>query len=96
MKLTPEQRKQRAQIAANVRWSKSDAETRLTTTQAGRDAANQRFIDMVDPQRKLGEAERAKLVKNARAAYFQKLAFNRSRNQQARKAARADVSQRTA
>lgn len=83
-KLTPSQRHQRAKIASNARWAKTaDREKRLAVTQAGRDAAEARFIDIVDPERKLSEAERAKAVRNAKTAYFTGLAFRRSRNRQA-------------
>jgi hypothetical protein len=54
----------------------------LAETKPGRDAAERRFADQVDPERKLGEAERAKLIRNAKSAHFQRLAYKRSRRSQ--------------
>ena len=82
-KLTPSQRRQRGRIAANARWASTpDHESRLAVTKAGRDAAEQRFADQVDPDRTLTEAERAKAIRNAKRAYFQQLAFRSSRARQ--------------
>ncbi|UXA16978.1 hypothetical protein [Mycobacterium sp. SMC-4] len=84
-KLTAAQRHQRAKIAANTRWAQTpDHASRLAVTQPGRDAAERRFADLVDPDRKLSETERAKAIRNAKAAHFQQLAFRASRARQRR------------
>jgi hypothetical protein len=81
--LSPEQRKLRAQIAANTRWSREDP--RVGTARA-RAAWYRRFLDQVDPDRTLPPAERDRRVQAAVRAEMQRLAFLSSKARGARKA----------
>ena len=58
--LTPVQRSIRGRIAANIRWANEP--DRLAATKPGRDAAFQKLLDEVDPERTLtsGRAWRAR------------------------------------
>ena len=80
MPMTPEQRKLRAQLAANIRWSRE--RDRVEATRVARDKFNERFINDVDPNRELDPGLRSKLAENARTAYFQRLALKSSRARQ--------------
>ena len=75
-KLTPEQRRLRAQIAANARWSREDPAPNAARGQAGLTA---KFEREVDPDGSLPPAERARRVEAAKRAHFQRLAFASSR-----------------
>jgi hypothetical protein len=81
--LSPEQRKLRAQIAANTRWSREDP--RVGAARA-RPAWYRRFLDQVDPDRTLPPAERDRRVQAAVRAEMQRLAFLSSKARGARKA----------
>jgi hypothetical protein len=70
--MTPEQRSLRARIAAHTQWSLEDNRTERTA--AARKAAEDRFVDLVDPDRKLPPEERAKRAANARSAHFSRMA----------------------
>lgn len=72
--MTPEQRSQRSRLAAQAR----DAQGK-TNTGPARAAFEQRFVNMVDPDRVLPEAERAKRADAARSAHFTRMAFLSSR-----------------
>lgn len=65
----------RARIAANARWAKES--DRSAATARARATFEARFEDQVDPERKLTEEERWKRVKNARAAYYARIAPQR-------------------
>jgi len=62
----------RARMAAYMLHARYDP--RETTKAAGR-AFNQRFLDQVDPDRRLLEAERHRRADAARRAYFTRLAY---------------------
>jgi hypothetical protein len=70
--LTPTQRSMRARIAANTRWSREDPAATASRGQAGLLA---KFVDQVDPDRQLPEAERIRRAEAARRAHMQRLAF---------------------
>jgi hypothetical protein len=70
--LTPEQRTQRARLAAHTRWSQHDSVEHAHKMRA---AFEQRFLDEVDPDRTLPEAERVRRAEQARKAYFTRLAY---------------------
>jgi hypothetical protein len=53
------------------------------TSKPGRDAANKRFEDDVDPDGVLPEAERKRRADQARKAYFTELAFKSARARRA-------------
>jgi hypothetical protein len=74
--LTPTQRIQRARIAALTRWSREDPAATAARGQAGLLA---KFVDQVDPDRVLPEAERQRRAEAARRAHMQRLAFASSK-----------------
>lgn len=84
--LTPAQRKLRAQIAANTRWSREDPAPGAARGQAGLLA---RFEREVDPDNTLPPAERARRVESAKKAHFARLALRSARVRGARKATAA-------
>lgn len=76
MALTPEQRTQRARLAALTRWSREDPSTNAARGQAGLLA---RFEREVDPNGELAPAERLRRAEAARRAHMVRLAFRSSR-----------------
>jgi hypothetical protein len=72
-KMTPAERRLRAQIAAHSRWAKED--DRRAATQAMRDGLQARFEHQVDPDGTLDPTERARRAANARSEYFKRLAL---------------------
>jgi len=72
LSLSPEQRSQRARIAAHAMHAKNDVRE---TTRAARDKFDERFLDEVDPGRILPEPERLRRAEHARKAYFARLSF---------------------
>jgi len=62
----------RARMAAYTLHARYDPRE---TTKAARRAFNQRFIDQVDPEGRLPEAERHRRAEAARRAYFTRLAY---------------------
>lgn len=81
--LTPAQRKLRAQIAANTRWSREDPAPAAARGQAGLQA---RFEREVDPDQTLAPEERARRASAACKAHFQRLALRSARVRGSRKA----------
>jgi hypothetical protein len=84
MPLTPAQRKLRAQIAANTRWSQEDPAPTAARGQAGLQA---RFEREVDPGGTLPPAERGRRAEAAKRAHFQRLALASAKARAARKTA---------
>lgn len=82
LSLSPEQRRLRAQIAANTRWSKEDPKEGTKPARAGYE---RRFELEVDPAGVLPETERKRRATSAMRAHMQRLALASSR---ARKAAK--------
>ncbi len=82
MPLTPAQRRLRAQLAANTRWSKEDPTATATRGQAGLLA---RFEREVDPDNELHPVERYRRAQNAHQAHMQRLALASSKARAARK-----------
>lgn len=74
--LTAAERSRRARLAAHARWAKSDGPE---GTQAARAAFLARFEREVDPGGVLPPDERARRAEHAKRAYFQGMAFARSR-----------------
>lgn len=70
--LTPTERALRGRIGAFALHARHDPRA---TTAAARLAFNGRFVDLVDPERTLPEAERGRRVEAARKAYFTRLAY---------------------
>lgn len=75
-RLTPEQRTQRARLAAYTRWSQEDPAANAARGQAGLLA---RFERQVDPNNELAPAERTRRAEAARRAHMLSLAFKSSR-----------------
>lgn len=73
--LTPEQRAQRARIAAYAMLAKHDPKE---TTKNARKAFLATFEDQVDPERQLDPPERQRRAEAARKEYFARLAFRSS------------------
>jgi hypothetical protein len=88
MTLPPAQRKLRAQIAANTRWSREDPAPAAARGQAGLQAS---FEKQVDPDGTLEPAERARRAECARKAHMQRLALASAKARSARKAAAAEA-----
>lgn len=72
MALTPEQRRQRAKLAAHTRWSREDPAPTAARGQAGLVA---RFERDVDPDGTLTPAERARRAEHARRAHMARMAL---------------------
>jgi hypothetical protein len=77
--MTPEQRRLRAQIAANARWSRYMA--REDQASASRAAIIARLEREVDPEGQLNPAERAVLVKAAARELSARLNAAKSRRE---------------
>ncbi|MDQ3691866.1 MAG: hypothetical protein M3406_17900 [Chloroflexota bacterium] len=81
--LTPAERSQRSRIGAYALHARYDARV---TTAAARQAFDRRFLDLVDPGRRLSERERTRRAKAARKAYFTRLAYLSARRRSGRNA----------
>ena len=79
--LSPAERVLRARVAAYMLHARHDPRE---TTQAARRAFDQRFVDQVDPDRRLPERERHRRAESARRAYFARLAYLSARRRRAR------------
>lgn len=76
-RMTPEQRKRRAQLAANTRWAKPLA--RQEQADASREALWRRFENQVDPDGVLPEEQRRQLATNAAKAHSARMNMVRQR-----------------
>lgn len=74
--LTPSLRSQRARLGGLATAAKHDSKE---TTRAAREAFDRRFLDEVDPDRELPQAERMRRAAAARKLYFAQLAFKSAR-----------------
>lgn len=83
MPLTPEQRRQRARLAALSRWAKEDPTLQALKLQAGIRA---KFEREVDPNNELAPVERGRRAEAARKAHLARIALKSSRARAARKA----------
>lgn len=70
--LTPSERSLRARLAAQTMHSRNDS--RVTSAPA-RAAAEKRFLDEVDLERVLPEAERLRRAECAKKAHFTRMAY---------------------
>lgn len=82
--LTPAQRTLRARTAAQTRWSRESPAEQVGKMRHGFLA---RFLDEVDPDRVLPEAERQRRAESALRAHMSRLALASSRARGARRAA---------
>ena len=80
--VTPEQRRLRAQIAANTRWSRPMS--REDQADAARAAIHERLEREVDPLRELSPDERGRRVRSAARALSAKLNSAKARKRQRR------------
>lgn len=79
--LTPEQRRQRARIAANTRWKNTDPVEASAAARAGFLA---KFENEVDPNRVLTPEERSRRANVALRLHMQRLAFKSSKARRGR------------
>lgn len=81
--LTPEQRTLRAKLAAHASHKNHSGSDRV---KAANDARFQKYVDQVDPHRKLPEAERLRRAKQAEKEEMTRLAFlsSKARSQRAK------------
>ena len=70
--MTPAERRLRGRAGAFAMHSRNDVRE---TSKAGRDAAFQRFLDQVDPDRTLPAAERERRAEAARKAHMSSIAL---------------------
>lgn len=83
-KLSPSERRLRAQLAAHARWSRED---RGAASARQRRVILRRFENEVDPDGKLSPDERAKRANNAMQSHMSKLALASSRARRDRRSA---------
>jgi hypothetical protein len=76
------------QIAANTKWAQRDPKAPDEAPALARAGLERKFVDEVDPDRTLPEAERNRRAECARKAYYQRLALASAKARRARKAAR--------
>ena len=85
--LTPSERVMRARMAAYALHARYDPRE---TTKPARRAFDQRFLDLVDPDRRLPERERQRRAEAARKAHFTRLAYLSARSRRRSATRRAD------
>lgn len=83
--LTPSERSLRARLAAHTLHAQRDSKD---LTGPARKAFAQRFLDEVDPDRVLPEAERLRRAAHAQKAYFTRLALKSAVARRSRRAER--------
>lgn len=86
--MTPAERRLRAQIAANTRWSREDPAVNAARGQAG---LWDRFMREADPDGTLAPGERHRRAAAAYKAHFQRLAFASAKARAARAGGAADA-----
>jgi hypothetical protein len=84
--LTPAERSLRARIGAYAMHARNDPRE---TTRAARAAFGLRFLNEVDPHRRLPEPERLRRADAVRRAYFSRLAYLSARRRKGRVSRRA-------
>lgn len=82
--LTPEQRSQRARIAALTRWSREDP---TANAERGQRGLLDKFERDVDPDNELTPAERARRAESARRAHMARLSYASAQARARRKSA---------
>lgn len=80
--MTPAERSLRGRIGAYLMHARNDPRE---TTRAARAAFAQRFVDDVDPHRRLPEPERIRRAEAARKAYFSRIAYLAARSRNGRR-----------
>ena len=79
--MTPNERSQHGRVGAYALHSQYDSRQ---ITKPARDKFNERFLDQVDPDRILPEAERQRRALHARKGYFLALAIKSAKARKAR------------
>jgi hypothetical protein len=87
--ITASQRRLRAQLANDIRWSRLPAGKRTAQTQAARDGVWAKYLTQVDPEGALPAEEREKLARQAFRADMRRRSLMASRARSAKAAARA-------
>jgi hypothetical protein len=80
--MTPAERRLRGQAGAYAMHARHDVRE---TSKAGRDAAWERFVDQVDPDRTLPEGERYRRAEAARRSHMSSIALKSVQARQARR-----------
>jgi hypothetical protein len=86
-RLSSAQRSQQARMAAHSSWARTP-DPAARTARARRRFLD-RFLDEVDPERKLPETERARRAKHARSAHFRRLALKSAKARRSRRGGRS-------
>jgi len=84
--LTPAQKSLLGRALINRRWAMIPKPERTAATQAARDARWRKYLDRVDPERVLPEAEREALAAQLRRSDMQLAAMKSARSRQAKAA----------
>jgi len=71
--LTPTELSLRGRLAVETSWANTS--DRSARTKPGRDKFDERFLNEVDPERRLPEDERERRAAHARRAYFARLSL---------------------
>jgi hypothetical protein len=83
----------RAKVAAHSRWARTiDRSGATATMRRGFDARFEAEVDRLDPEHRLPDETRAKLLQSTRTAYFTRLAFKRVKAASKKKARELPVS----
>jgi hypothetical protein len=77
--LTPQQRSQRARIAAHALHSQVDSTKHTEPARAAGPGRVEYFFDKVDPDRTLPDQERLRRAESARRSYFTRLSYKAAR-----------------
>lgn len=85
--MTPAERRLRAQLAANTRWSRET--DRKAAGERGQNGLRARFAREIDPVGRLSDDELAKRVENALKAHMQRMQLRSSQARAARRAVRS-------
>jgi len=86
--LTSKQRSMLGRMANDIRWSRIPKADRAAVTAPARAAAFQRFLDQVDPDRVLPEAERQALARQARRGELARMSLKGHAVRAAKRAAK--------
>ncbi|MEV4438202.1 hypothetical protein AB0K09_04155 [Streptomyces sp. NPDC049577] len=82
--MTPEERTQRAKLAAHMSWAKTADPTARTAK--AREAAMDRFEKEADPEGVLPPAERARIANHLKKAHFARMALESAKKRRLRAA----------
>jgi hypothetical protein len=89
-RLTPQQRSLRAKLAAHEKWASTDPVVGTAAARAAGPGSLDYWLNKVDPDHLLDDAERARRAESAKKAHYARLAF-RSAQARARQGRSADA-----